>query len=116
MRKLTSYWTCIGRPKSATFRTADVVGLDTMVHVAQGIYDNCKKDENREIFKLPDFVNNMISKNLLGSKTKKGFYKKITGDDGKSKILSIDLKTLEYKDQEKLSLKHSKKQKNLKIK
>ena len=105
----------IGRPKSATFRTADVVGLDTMVHVAQGIYDNCKKDENREIFKLPDFVNNMISKNLLGSKTKKGFYKKITGDDGKSKILSIDLKTLEYKDQEKVkfeTLEKAKKSKN----
>jgi 3-hydroxyacyl-CoA dehydrogenase len=105
----------IGRPKSATFRTADVVGLDTMVHVAKGIYDNCKEDENREIFKLPDFVNNMISKNLLGSKTKKGFYKKITGDDGKSKILSIDLKTLEYKDQQKVkfeTLEKAKKTKN----
>ena len=105
----------IGRPKSATFRTADVVGLDTMVHVAQGIYNNCKEDENREIFKLPDFVNTMISKNLLGSKTKKGFYKKITSDDGKSKILSIDLKTLEYKDQEKVkfeTLEKAKKTKN----
>ena len=105
----------IGRPKSATFRTADVVGLDTMVHVAKGIYDNCKEDENREIFKLPDFVNTMISKNLLGSKTKKGFYKKITSDDGKSKILSIDLKTLEYKDQEKVkfeTLEKAKKTKN----
>jgi 3-hydroxyacyl-CoA dehydrogenase len=105
----------IGRPKSATFRTADVVGLDTMVHVAQGIYDNCKEDENREIFKLPDFVNNMISKNLLGSKTKKGFYKKVTGDDGKSEILSINLKTLEYKNQEKVkfeTLEKAKKTKN----
>ncbi|MEM0543526.1 3-hydroxyacyl-CoA dehydrogenase NAD-binding domain-containing protein [Flavobacterium sp. j3] len=81
----------IGRPKSATFRTVDVVGLDTLVHVANGIYDNCPNDEAHELFKLPDFINKMMEKKWLGSKTGQGFYKK----EGKE-ILSLDLDTLEY--------------------
>ena len=97
--KLTG--TAIGRPKSATFRTADVVGLDTLCHVATGIYDNCPEDESRNIFKLPDFLKKMLDKKMLGSKTKQGFYKKVVGSDGKSKILSLDLKTFEYKEQKK---------------
>ena len=99
--KLTG--TAIGRPKSATFRTADVVGLDTLCHVATGIYDNCPGDESRNIFKLPDFLKKMLDKKMLGSKTKQGFYKKVVGSDGKSKILSLDLKTFEYKEQKKVS-------------
>jgi len=87
----------IGRPKSATFRTVDVVGLDTLVHVANGIYDNCPDDEAHELFKLPDFINTMMENNWLGSKTGQGFYKKIKGDNGKSEILSLDLDTLEYR-------------------
>ena len=86
----------IGRPKSATFRTVDVVGLDTLVHVANGIYDNCPTDENHELFKLPAFINTMIENKWLGSKTKQGFYKK-TMVDGKKEILSLDLNTLEYR-------------------
>ncbi len=87
----------IGRPKSATFRTVDVVGLDTLVHVANGIFDNCPKDEAHELFKLPDFIQKMMDNKWLGSKTGQGFYKKIKGDDGKSQILSLDLDTLEYR-------------------
>ena len=82
----------IGRPKSATFRTVDVVGLDTLVHVANGIAENCKDDERLELFKLPDFINTMIENKWLGSKTGQGFYKK----EGKE-IKTLDLNNLEYR-------------------
>ncbi|MFL1012314.1 3-hydroxyacyl-CoA dehydrogenase/enoyl-CoA hydratase family protein [Flavisericum labens] len=91
----------IGRPKSATFRTVDVVGLDTLVHVANGIAENCKDDERLELFKLPDFINTMMENKWYGSKSGQGFYKKIKGDDGKSEILSLDLNTLEYRSSKK---------------
>ncbi|MFD1614877.1 3-hydroxyacyl-CoA dehydrogenase/enoyl-CoA hydratase family protein [Gelatiniphilus marinus] len=87
----------IGRPKSATFRTVDVVGLDTLVHVANGIRENCPNDERLELFELPDFINTMMENKWLGSKTGQGFYKKIKKDDGTSEILSLDLNTLEYR-------------------
>ncbi|MGB5821730.1 MAG: 3-hydroxyacyl-CoA dehydrogenase/enoyl-CoA hydratase family protein [Saonia sp.] len=87
----------IGRPKSATFRTVDVVGLDTLVHVANGIAENCPDDERRELFQLPDFINTMMENKWLGSKTGQGFYKKVKGDKGKSEILSLDLDTMEYR-------------------
>jgi len=87
----------IGRPKSATFRTVDVVGLDTLVHVANGIYNNCPEDEAHELFKLPDFINTMMDNKWLGSKTGQGFYKKNISTDGKKEILSLDLNTLEYR-------------------
>ncbi|MEH6535732.1 MAG: 3-hydroxyacyl-CoA dehydrogenase/enoyl-CoA hydratase family protein [Psychroserpens sp.] len=87
----------IGRPKSATFRTVDVVGLDTLVHVANGIYDNCPNDERLELFKLPDFINTMMENKWLGSKTGQGFYKKTVSAEGKKEILSLDLNTLEYR-------------------
>ncbi len=86
----------IGRPKSATFRTVDVVGLDTLVHVANGIYENCPDDEAHDLFKLPDFINHMMENKWLGSKTKQGFYKKVVGENGKKQFLSLDLDTLEY--------------------
>ena len=87
----------IGRPKSATFRTVDVVGLDTLVHVANGIYDNCPNDESHELFKLPDFINTMMENKWLGSKTGQGFYKKHVNADGKKEILTLDLDTMEYR-------------------
>ena len=87
----------IGRPKSATFRTVDVVGLDTLVHVANGIYKNCPDDEAHDLFLLPDFINTMMENKWLGSKTRQGFYKKVKGDNGKSEILALDLDTLEYR-------------------
>lgn len=87
----------IGRPKSATFRTVDVVGLDTLVHVANGIKENCPKDERNELFVLPDFINTMMENKWLGSKTGQGFYKLERKADGSKDILSLDLNTLEYR-------------------
>jgi len=87
----------IGRPKSATFRTVDVVGLDTLVHVANGISENCKDDERHALFSLPDFISTMMENKWLGSKTKQGFYKKVRGENGKSEILTLDLDTLDYR-------------------
>ncbi len=87
----------IGRPKSATFRTVDVVGLDTLVHVANGIYDNCPNDEAHDLFKLPDFIDTMMENKWLGSKTGQGFYKKVKNKEGKSEILVLDLDTMEYR-------------------
>ncbi|MEM6864044.1 MAG: 3-hydroxyacyl-CoA dehydrogenase/enoyl-CoA hydratase family protein [Bacteroidota bacterium] len=87
----------IGRPKSATFRTVDVVGLDTLVHVANGIYENCKKDERLELFQLPDFINTLMENKWLGSKSGQGFYKKVKNKDGKSEILTLDLDTMDYR-------------------
>ncbi len=91
----------IGRPKSATFRTVDVVGLDTLVHVANGIYENCPNDEAHDLFKLPDFIKTMVDNKWLGSKTGQGFYKKVKGENGKSEILALDLDTLEYRKTQK---------------
>ncbi len=91
----------IGRPKSATFRTVDVVGLDTLVHVANGIYENCAADERHSIFKLPTFIDSMVSNKWLGSKTGQGFYKKENKPDGTSEILTLDLNTLEYRSNKK---------------
>ncbi|MBO3116080.1 3-hydroxyacyl-CoA dehydrogenase/enoyl-CoA hydratase family protein [Winogradskyella sp. DF17] len=87
----------IGRPKSATFRTIDVVGLDTLVHVANGIKDNCPDDERQDLFNIPDFVTTMLDNNWLGSKTGQGFYKKNVNSEGKKEILSLDLDSLEYR-------------------
>jgi len=88
----------IGRPKSATFRTIDVVGLDTLVHTANGVKDNCPEDEMRDQFVIPEFVNKMMENKWLGSKTKQGFYKMTKDANGKRKILSLDLNTLEYRE------------------
>ncbi|TLP79088.1 3-hydroxyacyl-CoA dehydrogenase/enoyl-CoA hydratase family protein [Maribacter sp. ACAM166] len=87
----------IGRPKSATFRTVDVVGLDTLVHVANGIYDNCSDDERHELFKLPDFISTMMENKWLGSKAGQGFYKKTKDSKGATEILTLDLDTMEYR-------------------
>jgi 3-hydroxyacyl-CoA dehydrogenase len=87
----------IGRPKSATFRTVDIVGLDTLVHVANGIRENCPKDERSELFQLPDFIHTMMDNKWLGSKTGQGFYKKNKNAQGTTEILSLDLNSLEYR-------------------
>jgi 3-hydroxyacyl-CoA dehydrogenase len=92
----------LGRPKSATFRTTDVVGLDTMIKVSKGLYDNCPQDKAHDLFKLPAYVEKMEANNWLGDKTKQGFYKKTKTADGKTEILALDLKTLEYRPQEKV--------------
>lgn len=91
----------IGRPKSATFRTADVVGIDTLVKVAKGVYDNCPKDEQRDTFQVPAWLNKMVEHNWNGDKSGQGFFKKTKGAGGEKEILTIDLKTLEYKPRQK---------------
>ena len=91
----------IGRPKSATFRTADIVGLDTLAHVATGLYENVPHDEARELFRLPGFIQQMLDKKWLGDKTGQGFYKKIK-KDGKKEILVLDLDKMEYRPKEKI--------------
>jgi len=91
----------IGRPKSATFRTCDLVGLDTLIHVANGVYENCPNDEMRGNFELPDFINKMSENKWLGDKTKQGFYKKSKDAKGKRIIEALNLKTLEYAPKQK---------------
>ncbi len=86
----------IGRPKSATFRTADVVGIDTLVKVAAGVYETRPDDEARDIFKIPSWLNTMVENKWLGDKTGQGFFKKIKDDKGASQILTLNLKTQEY--------------------
>lgn len=87
----------IGRPKSATFRTSDLVGLDTLVKVANNLYAALPNDEGREMFKLPEVVSKLEQNKWLGDKTGQGFYKKSKNAAGQTEILTLDLKTLEYK-------------------
>ncbi|MEZ4946911.1 MAG: 3-hydroxyacyl-CoA dehydrogenase/enoyl-CoA hydratase family protein [Cyclobacteriaceae bacterium] len=87
----------IGRPKSATFRTSDLVGLDTLVKVANNLYAGLPDDEARDMFKLPDVVAKLEENKWLGDKTGQGFYKKTKDAKGKTEILTLDLNTLEYK-------------------
>jgi 3-hydroxyacyl-CoA dehydrogenase len=91
----------IGRPKSATFRTADVVGIDTLVKVAKGVYDNCPQDEQREAFEIPSWLDKVVENKWLGDKTGQGFFKKTKGAGGEKEILTLDLQTLEYKPRQK---------------
>lgn len=91
----------IGRPKSATFRTADMVGLDTLIHVANGLYANCLHDESRELFRLPEWLKKMGELNWLGDKTGQGFFKKIKNDAGEKEILTLNLKTMAYGQRQK---------------
>ena len=89
--------TLIGRPKSGTFRTADIVGLDTMSFVAKTAYEKCMDDESRDTFLIPEYIGKMLENNWMGQKSGQGFYKKIE----KGVIHSIDLNTLEYSPQNK---------------
>ena len=86
-----------GRPKTAAFRTADLVGLDTLAHVASNSWENLPNDEERDVFKVPPFITTMLEKKLLGNKTRQGFYKKDKTADGKKQVLYYDYTTGEYK-------------------
>ena len=86
----------IGRPKSATFRTADVVGIDTLVKVAKGVAENCPNDEQRAVFSIPVWLDKLVENKWLGDKTGQGFFKKTKGAGGEKEILTLNLKTLEY--------------------
>lgn len=88
--------TPMGRPKSAAFRTADMVGIDTFVHVADNCYASLTGDEEREVFRVPSYIRAMVEKNLLGDKTRAGFYRKTP-----SGIETLDPRTGEYRPQRK---------------
>ena len=91
----------IGHASSATFRTADLVGLDVLAHVNTNLYPAVPEDEDREAFQIPDFIQKILDKKLLGDKTGGGFYKKTKNAEGKTEILELDLQTFEYKPQAK---------------
>ena len=91
----------IGRPKSATFRTLDVVGLDTFIHVAKNAYDKVEGDE-KKVFEIPEFMQKMNENGWIGAKAKQGFYQKKKDKDGKSIILQLNPETMEYEDRGKL--------------
>jgi 3-hydroxyacyl-CoA dehydrogenase len=88
----------IGRPKSATFRTADVVGIDTLVRVARGVHDNCPQDEAKDIFQIPSWLDKLVANKWLGDKTGQGFFKKLktANEKGEKEILVLNLHNLEY--------------------
>ncbi len=91
----------MGHPKSASFRTLDMVGLDTFCHVARTVYDKATDPSEKEVFNLPSFLQEMLDHKLLGDKTKQGFYKKIKGESG-SEIMALDYEKLEYRPKEKV--------------
>ena len=92
----------MGLPKSATFRTLDLVGLDVLAHVVENLRQSLPKDERRELFEPPAFLSEMLKRKLLGDKTKQGFYKKLKGaPGGESEIQTLDLATFEYRPRQK---------------
>lgn len=90
----------MGRPRSAVFRTGDLAGVDTLLHVADSLYENLPDDPQRDLFRLPDFIREMVNRKWLGDKTGQGFYKKVKGADGESQILVLDPATMEYRQQD----------------
>jgi 3-hydroxyacyl-CoA dehydrogenase len=91
----------VGWPKSATFRTADIVGLDVLIHVVKNIYETSVNDESRESYKVPAVVEEMARRKWLGDKTGQGFYKRIKGGEGEKEILTLDLNSMEYRPKQK---------------
>jgi 3-hydroxyacyl-CoA dehydrogenase len=90
----------VGWPKSATFRTADIVGLDVLIHVVRNIYETAPNDESREMYKVPALVEEMAKRGWLGDKTGQGFYKKVRGE-GEKEILTLDVNTMAYRPRQK---------------
>jgi len=91
----------VGWPRSATFRTADIVGVDVLVHVIRNIYDSIPDDESREMFRVPPLIEEMMKRGWLGEKTGGGFYKRVKGPGGESEILTLDWQKMEYRPQQK---------------
>ncbi len=93
----------MGLPKSATFRTLDIVGLDVLAQVVKNLAESLPHDERHDLFQLPDFIQQMMQRRLLGEKTGQGFYKKVKAKDGgeESKILTLDFKTFDYRERQK---------------
>jgi 3-hydroxyacyl-CoA dehydrogenase len=94
----------LGMPKSATFRTLDIVGLDVLAHVVKNLRETLPQDECRALFQVPGFVDQMLQRRLLGDKTGQGFYKKVKGKSGEeSEILTLDLATFDYRARQRAS-------------
>jgi 3-hydroxyacyl-CoA dehydrogenase len=93
----------LGRPRSATFRTADIVGIDVLAHVVRNLYENLPGDESRELFRVPKVVGDLVERGWLGEKTGKGFYRK-AGQKGESEILTLDLRTMDYRARQRAKL------------
>jgi 3-hydroxyacyl-CoA dehydrogenase len=93
----------MGLPKSATFRTLDIIGLDVLVHVAKNLWEALPQDAQRDLFRLPDFIPQMVQRRLLGEKSGQGFYKRVKrkDDGGDSEILTLDLTTFDYRERQK---------------
>lgn len=94
----------VGRPKSATFRTFDLVGLDVFTHVIKNLYEALPEDEERAMFVVPDVLASMVQRGLLGNKTSGGFYQKQKDETGKTQIWTLDTATLDYRPSEKVKL------------
>jgi 3-hydroxyacyl-CoA dehydrogenase len=94
----------VGRPKTATFRTFDLVGLDVFSHVINNLYEALPEDEERDVFVAPEFLTAMVAKGLLGNKTKAGFFKKQKGEGDKPEIWTLDTATLDYRSSRKVTL------------
>ncbi|HEX5709599.1 MAG TPA: 3-hydroxyacyl-CoA dehydrogenase NAD-binding domain-containing protein [Pyrinomonadaceae bacterium] len=94
----------VGRPKTATFRLFDLVGLDVFAHVAKNLYEAVPEDEDREAYRVPEFLTRMVERGLLGNKTKGGFYRKQKGEGGQQEIWTLDHATLEYRPAQKVKL------------
>ena len=92
----------MGRPKSAIFRTSDLSGLDTTVHVADNLYQNAPDDPQRETFRVPELLRDMLKRGMLGEKSGQGFYKRVKNADGSSSILELNVQTMEYEPQQKV--------------
>src|SRR5205807_2164386 len=90
----------VGWPKSATFRTADIVGLDVLTSVVRNIYENVPDDESRDIYRVPPLVEEMAKRGWLGDKTRRGFYQRVA-KDGEAHILSLDWQKMDYRPQQK---------------
>ncbi|HLN98152.1 MAG TPA: 3-hydroxyacyl-CoA dehydrogenase NAD-binding domain-containing protein [Pyrinomonadaceae bacterium] len=94
----------VGRPKSATFRTFDLVGLDVFGHVVKNLYEALPDDDEREMFVAPQFLSQMIDRGILGNKSRGGFYRRQPGEGGKKEIWTIDHATLDYRPAQKVKL------------
>lgn len=90
----------LGRPRSAVFRTGDLAGVDTLLHVADSLYENLPEDRQRDLFQMPPFVREMVARKWLGDKTGQGFYKRTKSADGKTEILVLDPATMDYRQQD----------------
>jgi 3-hydroxyacyl-CoA dehydrogenase len=94
----------VGRPKTATFRLFDLVGLDVFVHVAKNIYEAVPEDEDRDAYLAPEFIQQMVGRGILGNKTRGGFYRKQKGEGEKQEIWTLDVASLEYRPAQKVKL------------